>query len=97
MLYLHAENLKRGYVVYVNKDDMQVRVFELLYDDDMFNHIMSEARYLYFCLQNKKLPPKQPKFTWECNLCLFADICRQNENDALRKRLFPNREVVVDG
>jgi CRISPR/Cas system-associated exonuclease Cas4 (RecB family) len=91
MLYMHAENLKRGFVVYVNKNDMQVKVFELPYDEEVFNRIMGDARYLYRCLLDKVLPPNKPKFGWECNLCIFSDICKQHETDLLKRRLFPNR------
>jgi CRISPR/Cas system-associated exonuclease Cas4 (RecB family) len=93
MLYLHSAGLKQGYIVYINKEDMQVKVFPLAYDAGMFDHIMCDARYLYRCLLDKQLPPKRPMFDWECNLCIFSDICKQHETNALMRRLFPNRAI----
>lgn len=96
MLYLHAKNLKMGYIVYISKEDMQFKLFDVPYDRSVLDNILSEARYLYYCLKNDRLPPKKPKFEWECKLCIFADVCQQQENVALKKRLFPNRDFTKE-
>jgi CRISPR/Cas system-associated exonuclease Cas4 (RecB family) len=89
ILYLRSQQMSHGYVVYISKDDMRVNMLRVDYDEELFQRLIREARYLLSCLQQCKLPSNQPKFPFECSYCPYQKNCKNNDNPALHARLFP--------
>lgn len=90
-MYLRAEMLSHGYVVYISKEDMRLKMFRVDYDDSLFKRLMSDARNLHYCIRNRHLPPASPHSNYECHYCVYDKICKLNSNKALHAKLFPNR------
>jgi CRISPR/Cas system-associated exonuclease Cas4 (RecB family) len=90
-IYLRSQRLPFGYVVYINKSNMELHPLKVVFSDKLFDALMQSARDIYWHLKNSKLPNKTT-IKWECNFCLWKDECAENCNDALHKRLFPAKQ-----
>lgn len=91
-LYLRSQRLSYGYIVYINKSDMSLKIFRVDFDEEVFQRCMRDARDLFWHLQHSNLPMKKPSAFWECGYCKYKEECDKNDNPALHAKLFPNKE-----
>jgi len=80
MPYLKAMNLKKGALVYVNKMDLAVKVFEIDYDEDLVIKAFDKAEMIYNAIVNKT-PPEKIKLAerWQCSYCDYELECGEVE------------------
>jgi len=74
MVYLKAFGLKKGGILYVQKNDLKTRYFEFEFDNDLVDEIISKVDYVDRSIKSKIAPSKTEE-TWQCNYCPFRDKC----------------------
>ena len=79
--YLRALQLTKGYIVYVEKNTLKVKVFPVEYDKKIFLEVVERAEKLAKHLRENTLPePEGRESTWECNLCKYKEMCDSDKN-----------------
>lgn len=73
-LYLLAERLEKGYLLYVNKNNLDIKVFEVKKDEKLINKLFDKFKIVQEAL-NKKTPPAETGEKWECKYCPYAVEC----------------------
>lgn len=81
MIYLRALRIDHGYIIYIQKDNLQTKTFRVDYDKDLFNGIMSKMRSLYKSMLDMELPAKSAE-AWECKFCPYKPLCEKDYNPA---------------
>ena len=71
--YLGLLGKSLGYIVYICKRDGNVRVFQIGYDERMFQDLLSRAARLHRHLREDSPPPPEPSFI--CNYCEWKWQC----------------------
>lgn len=64
-------------ILYVNKDDTEMKEFTLTDTDAFFAQIVNKIMATRKNYETKTLPPKTPEF---CNTCNWRDKCKKNFN-----------------
>jgi len=79
--YLRALQLKKGYIIYVEKNTLKTKVFPVEYDKKIFLELVKRTREIAKHLRENSLPePEGRKSSWECSMCLYRDKCDKDYN-----------------
>jgi len=77
--YMHATGIHNGILLYVQKDNLQTRSFEIPYDKKQAEEVLGRFRLLDKCLKMDEMPPAEarynPNISWMCNYCDYKDEC----------------------
>ena len=77
-LYMNFFKIPQGILLYENKDNHQLKEFEVEYDPELSCALLENLQQTVSFIQNDKLPPK-PEFTkdqeWKCRYCGFRQTC----------------------
>ncbi|MEM5815824.1 MAG: Dna2/Cas4 domain-containing protein [Candidatus Aenigmatarchaeota archaeon] len=71
--YLGVLNINRGYIIYVDRRNFNIKAFEVKYSEEMFNEIINRALLLHQCIKNDILP-SNINFKY-CSRCPFIKEC----------------------
>ncbi len=77
-LYMHFFGIKKGILLYVDKDQQELKEFFLNYDEKLCNELMGKFHALKSQIESDILPERlgdYPK-NWQCNYCVFKEICK---------------------
>jgi CRISPR/Cas system-associated exonuclease Cas4 (RecB family) len=77
-IYLHYFCIKDGILLYINKDDQDIREFHLKYNQGLVESLLEDFKDLKQKLANNIVPERfggWPK-NWQCRYCQFKEICR---------------------
>ncbi|MBI2547029.1 MAG: Dna2/Cas4 domain-containing protein [Candidatus Aenigmarchaeota archaeon] len=81
--YMHATGIKDGVILYVDKNNLKTRAFEISYDERHSLDILNRFKALHELLTKDVLPideAKRSKDTlWMCNMCEYRAKCDRNE------------------
>ncbi len=85
-LYLHFFNIKKGILLYVGKDRQNLKEFEVEYDPQIAESILTEFKKLKEKIDNDIVPPRIPGYpeSWECQYCSFRKICDLGEQEEMK-------------
>ncbi len=79
--YLHALGLKHGLILYVEKNTLQTRQFQVKYSKTQAFKILRRFEMLHKFLSEKKMPPPEAKekkhMSWMCSYCEYSEECRK--------------------
>ena len=73
-LYLLAERVDYGYLAYINKNDMDIKVFKINKDEKLIKDIFLKFKKIQECIKKGK-PPKEKGESWECKNCPYFLEC----------------------
>ena len=80
--YMHATGIHKGIVLYVDKNNLQSKSFELSYSEKAAEEINQRFRNLHSYLKNNLLPipeaKKNPEKAWQCRFCEYSEKCGKN-------------------
>lgn len=83
-LYLYAKKMTLGYVLYIEKNTLQSKIFEVQYDENKVNEILDRFRAMDFYLKQDQLPPAESKMNekkgWMCASCPYFEECEKEKN-----------------
>jgi len=76
-LYLHFFNLKRGFLIYMNKDNQDLLEVEVLYDEKKALECLDKLKDLRLKIDNKILPEIPTNLEgWKCAYCSHRKLCK---------------------
>ena len=80
--YLHANKLKNGLILYIEKNTFQTKQFQIKYDKSRAYKIIRRFEKLHQSLKNDKIPAAEAKqkeyMKWMCGYCDYKDECGKN-------------------
>ena len=87
-IYLHFLKLRYGMIVYVEKNTLQTKWFNVEYDAQKAEDAIKRFKRLHLAVKNDEIPEPEAKMTpgkeWECGYCDWKEECwglRQNSQD----------------
>lgn len=85
-LYLHYFNIKKGILLYVDKDQQDLKEFLIEYDLNLANSLLEMFKKLKEKVEKNIIPCALADFpkNWQCSYCQFRTICEiagRNELD----------------
>jgi len=85
-LYLHFFNIKKGILLYIDKDRQEMKEFFVDYDEALCKSLLDKFYALKDQVEKNILPARLEDYprNWQCNYCQFKDVCKmaggENEN-----------------
>ncbi len=80
-LYMHATNIHSGFLLYIQKDNLQVCSFEFNYDSEEAENILRRFRELHLSLKHNTIPKPEAKISeeknWMCLYCPYKKECAE--------------------
>lgn len=73
-LYLHYFNLKKGIVIYENKNTQEIKEFSVDYDPETVKEVLEKFHILKAQIQSNIIPSKED-MGWKCSYCPYAEEC----------------------
>ncbi|MBN2042665.1 MAG: CRISPR-associated protein Cas4 [Candidatus Aenigmarchaeota archaeon] len=84
-LYMYAMKIFRGIVLYIEKNTLKTKEFEVKYDQNSVNEVMKRFRALHANLKAETVPPAEakenPDKRWMCKYCDYLEECQRAEID----------------
>lgn len=74
-LYMRALDRQRAYILYVSRNDLSRRVFEVPFDEAAFDRAVSTALRIHDALVKGSPPDPDPVADWECRDCPYKKHC----------------------
>lgn len=78
-LYLHANNMKDGILLYLEKNTLKSKTFHIAYNEKMYDYIIERFRELHKKLTTAELPPPEARLQedkqWMCKSCQYSEEC----------------------
>ena len=77
-LYLHYFNIKKGILLYVDKDQQAMKEFFVDYDEELCKSLLDKFYALKDQVEQNILPARLDDYpkNWQCSYCPFKDICK---------------------
>ena len=77
-LYLHFFNIKKGILLYIDKDQQEMKEFFVDYDEALCKGLLDKFYVLKDQVENNVLPSRLDGYprNWQCNYCQFKDVCK---------------------
>ena len=75
--YLHYFKIPKGILLYVNKDNQELKEFLVNYDKARVELLLSQLTDLKKKIDANVVPLRFPEYPncWQCNYCQFKEIC----------------------
>ena len=76
-LYLHYFNIKKGILLYIDKDKQEIKEFHVAYDSGLVKSLLKDFEELKKKITDNIVPERfsgYPK-NWQCMYCQFKDVC----------------------
>ena len=74
-LYMKATGRKRAFILYVTRNDLRRRIFEVPFTKRNYEDAVNYVLRLHDSLKNDTPPDPEPIASWECKDCPFRDLC----------------------
>jgi CRISPR/Cas system-associated exonuclease Cas4 (RecB family) len=84
-LYMHYFNIKKGILLYVDKDQQELKEFFLDYDEALCKSLLDKFYSLKEQVEKNIVPARLADYprNWQCSYCQFKDVCKLANGDAL--------------
>jgi len=82
-LYMHYFNIKKGILLYVDKDQQELKEFFVDYDEVLCKDLLDKFYALKDKVEANTVPEKLQDYprNWQCNYCAFKDVCKKTEGE----------------
>ena len=76
-LYLHYFNIKKGILLYIDKDQQEIKEFVVNYDKKLVSSLLKDFDLLKVKIEANTIPGRFPDWpkNWQCQYCQFREIC----------------------
>ncbi len=87
-LYLHFFNIKKGILLYVDKDSQDIKEFFVDYDEVLCKDLLDKFYALKDKVEANTVPEKLPDYpkNWQCNYCAFKSVCKTTNGEAYEQK-----------
>jgi len=77
-LYLHYFNIKKGILLYIDKDQQNIKEFIIDYDSAFVQSLLNNLKGLKTKIDNNIIPDRLENYplNWQCQYCQFKEICQ---------------------
>jgi CRISPR/Cas system-associated exonuclease Cas4 (RecB family) len=102
-LYLYFFKIKKGILLYINKDTQELKEFVFDYAPEEVEKLLEWAEKLKNKIQENVVPIRLPNWPkdWECQSCVFAEICKLAGEKEISWEEFlkkiENQENLIEG
>ncbi len=81
-LYMHFFGIKKAILLYVDKDQQEMKEFFVEYDQALCKDLMDKFHILKADIEADKIPPRLEDYknNWQCTYCQFKDICKKTQS-----------------
>ena len=83
-LYMHASKVYDGILLYVQKDNLQTKWFNISYNKEKITKILERFQSLHLSLTENKIPEAEAKhdeeMAWLCDRCPWQEKCWARDN-----------------
>lgn len=85
-LYLHYFNIKKGILLYVDKDQQEMKEFFVDYDDALCKSLLDKFYALKGQVEKDAVPARLADYprNWQCSYCQFKDICKMANGEEIK-------------
>ncbi|MEK7541171.1 MAG: PD-(D/E)XK nuclease family protein [Patescibacteria group bacterium] len=96
-LYLHYFNIKKGILLYIDKDQQEIKEFFVDYDEGLCKSILDKFYILKEQVEINIVPERLADYprNWQCNYCQFKEVCRIAEGQPLNWEDFKKRIEAI--
>jgi len=85
-LYMHALNIHKGIVLYIEKNSLKTKEFDVDYQPEKYAMIIERFNMLHKHLKSGELPAPEaredPNMKWLCGYCEYKEECKQADAGA---------------
>lgn len=78
-LYMAALGVKKGQLVYFNKNNFKLKDFRIEFNQKIFDIALKRVKRLFECIKRRKPPEpearKRPGWSWQCKFCPYRKQC----------------------
>lgn len=78
-LYLHYFKIKKGILIYENKNTQEIKEFLIEYDENIVKEALEKFYILKAQIENNVLPGIAGVEEWRCNFCAYAEECKKHQ------------------
>ncbi|MBU2579331.1 PD-(D/E)XK nuclease family protein [Patescibacteria group bacterium] len=92
-LYLHYFKIKNGILLYIDKDQQELKEFLIEYDPELCQRFIDGFKILQEKIDANVVPvvlSDYPK-NWQCNYCQFREICDLTGKEEINWQLFKEK------
>lgn len=83
MFYMEATGVHNGIILYIDKNNLKSKVFEVEFDSHKAAEIFDRFEFLHEHLKEDEIPEAEAKaakdMNWMCKYCEYLDKCDNNE------------------
>ncbi|HHE67441.1 MAG TPA: Dna2/Cas4 domain-containing protein [Candidatus Parcubacteria bacterium] len=85
-LYLHYFGIKKGILLYLNKDTNELKEFVFDYDKKVVEKILADFEDLRQKIEKDIVPPRLEDYpaNWQCRYCEFYEVCKLGERGEMK-------------
>ncbi|PIZ88986.1 MAG: hypothetical protein COX90_01670 [Candidatus Nealsonbacteria bacterium CG_4_10_14_0_2_um_filter_38_17] len=89
-LYMHFFKVKKGILLYVNKDNQELKEFVLDYNPLRAENLIENLKQLKVKIDSDIVPSRIPTYPsdWQCQYCAFKEICKMANEGEMKWREF---------
>ena len=77
-MYLYFFNIKKGIVLYENKNTQELKEFVVEYDEKTVRDVLEKFEILRAQIKNNIIPSVSDVNTWRCTYCPYRAICHRD-------------------
>ncbi len=76
-LYLHYFGIKKGILLYLNKDTQEIKEFPINYNQELVEKLLVNFEKLRLKIESNIIPSRLIDFpeNWQCSYCEFKELC----------------------
>ena len=92
-LYLHFFNIKKGILLYIDKDQQDMKEFFVDYDEQLCNSLLEKFKALKNQVDTNIVPSRLADYprNWQCGYCQYKEVCKLVNGDELNWEEFKNK------
>ena len=85
-LYLHYFKIKKGLLLYVNKDNQELKEFLVSYNQTRVQSLLDNLVNLKKQIDSNIVPSRIPDYSqnWQCRYCQFEEICKMADSGEMK-------------
>jgi CRISPR/Cas system-associated exonuclease Cas4 (RecB family) len=97
-LYLHYFNIKKGILLYIDKDQQDIKEFIVNYDANLVKSLLDNFHSLKEKIQKNIIPARLVDWpqNWQCSYCQFKEICKIAEGEGMNWEDFKKKIDMQD-
>jgi len=92
-LYMHFFGIKKAILLYVDKDQQNLKEFFVDYDEKLCKDLMDKFYVLKGQIEEDIVPARLADYpkNWQCIYCQYKDVCKLTNGDVLRWQDFKDK------